>query len=172
VHLGIPIAVSIIVPPPRPLPEIDLTLPEAHLGFWSGLLGFFVNPLVGLVTTGVLWIIGHDVGIERRRTRVLAAITKRYGDAQIAAYEHLLAQVQERITSAGAAIGQQARGRLETFVDDAARRIERLGTPRLPGELEILRTCVSSIETLAGEIELISAEISKSMGVSQSGDPP
>ena len=157
--LGLPKSVSIVMALPQALPAIDLSLPEAQLGFWGGLLGFLVNPFVGVATTLLGLIIGRDVAIERRRRRAITDIRKRYADAQSAAYHHIITQAHERVLAAGPSLLAQVHGRLETFINDAQRRIQRLGTPLSPDASARLHAVATSVVELRKEVEAVAKDV-------------
>jgi GTPase SAR1 family protein len=144
-QLGIPIGVNLEMPQIAPLRAIDLTLHEAHLGFWAGVLGFIANPVTGIIATVLGLIIGHEVGVKRRRAHVTAELSSQYRHALVEAHHHLERQACERLTASGRAVLDQARGRLLTFIADAERRIARLGVPITPEEAQRFRDAVADI---------------------------
>jgi hypothetical protein len=115
-QLGIPIGVNVETPQIAPLRAIDLTLHEAHVGFWAGVLWFLVNPIAGIVATAIGVVVGHEVGVKRRRARVMSQLTSQYRRALTGAHQHLEQQAHERISASGRAVLDQARGRLLTFI--------------------------------------------------------
>lgn len=157
--LGLPASVPMVIQLPHTIPVIDESLPEAGVGFLSGLFGFLVNPLFGIYATFVGLLVGHNVALGRRRIRVIGDIKKRYHDALQAAYGHLCTQAHERSVAAGHSLLAQANGRLETFINDAQRRIERLGLPLLPDESRQLQQVTSGIADLRNVLNGLENEL-------------
>jgi hypothetical protein len=54
---------------------------------------------------------------------------------------------------------QQTRGRLETFIADAERRISRLGTPVSKEDAARLRHLAAEMRRITGQAELIGREL-------------
>lgn len=147
-QLGIPLGVNLETPQIAPLRAIDLTLHEAHLGFWAGLLGFLLNPVAGFAATAFGLLVGHEVGVKRRRTRVTRELASQYRQALLEAHRQLERQTQERINASGRAVLDQARGRLLTFISDAEHRISRLGSPLTPEQANRMRQASSEVGCL------------------------
>lgn len=162
-QLGIPIQVRIVVSA-RAMPPIDLSLPEEGVGILGGILGFLANPAIGLATTVLGWIIGRDVAIQKRRVRVLATINKRYAESLHEGLLHLGIQASERLSSTAAALIHQVRGRLETFIADARRRIDRLGSPLSENDAARLRHFAAEMSRIRTESDLVGRELDAVLG--------
>lgn len=160
-QLGLPKVVSVLVPHFPPLPPVDLSLPEAGHGLLGGLLGFLVNPVVGLATTLIGWLTGLDLARQRRRARLVRDLTARYKKALDDGYQLLLGQVRERVSSIMDSLSRQARGRLETFVDDATRRIDRLGTPLSATEASRLKGIADALGVIQGKLNVLAEVLAK-----------
>lgn len=160
-QLGLPASASTSFEPspPKPFPALDLSMPEAHLGFWGGAVGFLVNPLFGLFTTAVAWLVGLKVGEVRRRDRVLRELSKSYRKKLLEAQRDLQRQVAERFGACAAELVQQVEGRLGTFMRDAERRMERLGTPLSAEEASRLERVRSDVVRIRKELDLTDQEL-------------
>jgi signal recognition particle receptor subunit beta len=127
VSLGMPPIVSMQDIHLPPLPALDLSLPETYVGLLSGAVFFLLHPVLGALTTLVGWAIGHDVAVAKRRARTMKRLIESYETAIDEAYAVLARQIVERYMAGANALSQQVKGRLDTFIADAERRVERLG---------------------------------------------
>lgn len=139
-HLGIPPSLGVVVAPPQMLPPTNMALPEAQLGFFGGLLGFLVHPVVGAFTTLFGWLFGHDVAVRNRLRQARIEIPQRYNAAQRDHYPLLERQIRERVEAAASTVLMQAMAKLDTFITDATTRVERLGRPLTAQEVEALNS--------------------------------
>ncbi len=146
-ELGIPLATSSM---PISMPDIaavDSFLPEAHFGALAGLLGFFAHPVVGAITTVLGLFYGTLIGATRRRKRAYEKYMEGYEEGLREAHGQIIKSTNEWYTPTVESIRLQLEGRLDTFIQDAERRIKRLGTPLKTGEADLIR---STGEQLAG----------------------
>jgi GTPase SAR1 family protein len=165
-QLGIPLQVRMSVSA-RAMPPIDLSLPEEGVGLLGGVLGFLANPAIGFVTTILGWIIGRDVALQKRRVRVMATIQRRYGESLHDGLVHLGVQASERLSSTAAGLVHQVQGRLETFMADAQRRIDRLGSPLSDEDAARLRHFAVEMRRIREEAELVARELDGVLGDSR-----
>jgi hypothetical protein len=149
------------------MPPIDLSLPEEGVGLLGGVLGFLANPAIGFVTTILGWIIGRDVALQKRRVRVMATIQRRYGESLHDGLVHLGVQASERLSSTAAGLVHQVQGRLETFMADAQRRIDRLGSPLSDEDAARLRHFAVEMRRIREEAELVARELDGVLGDSR-----
>src|SRR5262249_53375167 len=141
------------------MPALDLSLPEAGLGFIGGALGFLAGPAVGLMTLAIGWIIGHDVAVQKRRRRNISAIKKKYQEIFQEKFDHIGVQASERVSATAQGLLQQVRGRLETFIADARRRIDRLGSPLTADAIARLQRAAVQVALVRERTELIGREL-------------
>jgi GTPase SAR1 family protein len=158
-HLGLPPELTVVVPLPQILPPVDLSLPEAGLGFLGGLIGFLVNPGVGILTTIFGWVFGHGIAVKERMKKAIVDIEGLYTKAQREHYAYLEHQALQRVDAAADSVLVQATGKLDTFIHDAAKRVERLGRPLSEREVAELSDLVASARQLRGRLIAIHGEL-------------
>ena len=87
------------------------------------------------------------IGAKRRRKRAYEQYMENYREELHKAHGQIIKSTNEWYTPAVESIRLQLEGRLDTFIQDAERRIKRLGTPLKTGEADLIR---SPGEQLAG----------------------
>ena len=168
-HLGIPADTALVIPLPRLLPPVDMSLPEAGFGAFSGLVGFLINPAVGIATTLLGWIMGHDYAVKERRRKAVVAIRRVYAQAQSEPYQHLGRQASERVRAITDAVVTQATGRLDTFINDADQRMQRLGRPLSTHEITALASLVERSKGVRGDLVAVQREVLGLVAVDEQG---
>ena len=164
VQLGLPTSVSIVTPPLPQMSAVDLSLPEAQFGFWSGLLGFLLSPGVGAITTIFGLIVGNNVAVSRRHQRVTKKLVQEYSKHLMQAHEQLARQAEERLFNAVNSLYSQMSGRLETFIVDAGHRIKGLGNPVGKKESERLRTLRDQVLLMQRQLDDLGLELARITG--------
>lgn len=160
-ELGIPKTTAAMHLTMSEIAPIDLSLPEATVGFFGGLVGFLVNPALGAVTTLLGWVWGIGIGAQRRRIRVERECTDRYQKALFNGHHQLIRHVDEWISVAAESIALQSKGRLETFMNDAENRIKRLGAPLKAGEAELLQSTVKKLAEQGQLLNVMTTELAR-----------
>lgn len=158
-ELGLPSVPSILIAAPPSIRPIDLSIPEAGAGLLFGLLGFFGGPVAGLASMFAGFLLGKQAGAMRRHERARADVKNQYANAQDSPYAWVHRQARERVESVCENLTAQASGRLTTFVSDAERRIETLGSPMSDVEANRVRALVADIGALRSRVEVIDREL-------------
>lgn len=158
-HLGMPPELTVVVPLPKILPPVDLSLPEAGVGFFGGLFGFLVNPGFGIMTTLFGLVFGHGIAVKERLKKAVVDIERVYVQAQREHYAYLEHQAVQRVDAAAQNVLAQATGRLDTFIYDANKRVERLGRPLSKREVSALDDLVGRARQHRGRLLAIHGEL-------------
>lgn len=133
------------------IPEFTYTGISPDLGLLGGLVGFFISPLVGIGTLlfGFAWA-------EDQRKRKLEAQRRKlregFGECVTNAEAQLSAYVQDYIRVQSGEIQKDICVRLDTFIKDGERRLERLGKPLDHSEAARLKQVQNAITVLLTEL--------------------
>lgn len=141
-----------------PMPEFSL----AGLGPEMGLLGAFAAAFAGPVAAVAAGLIGLFLGedlkrkrLERKRKGLRDGVRENAERAE----EQLLMHFRELIHRRGEEIESGARVRLTTFIEDAERRLGKLGNPLSEEEAALLERLKSDLDHLDAELQAIGSEL-------------
>lgn len=126
--LNIQPSIDLESPAPPPLPAVDLSLPEIGFGF-VGLLGFLVNPLMGIGATIIGLFVGSKVAQEKRRARAHMQIIKAYQVGVQSVSADLQKQLASRLSGLARSGLSAATARLEALEHDLEEIVADLGEP-------------------------------------------
>lgn len=161
-ELGMPMNLK-ISPTRISLGGFDNSLPEFGFGILGGLLGFLGGPWFGVATIVLGGIWGIFTGEERRHRRKVKDLLDKHAEHWNSTGIRLHDQANDRLGMTSNWIRDQGVGRLDTFMRDAAKRVERLGVAVTPGEAKRLTAIVSEISQLRSDLKLVSTELTGTM---------
>jgi GTPase SAR1 family protein len=133
-ELGMPQTIDLTLTPMTEIARLNIESIDPVVGMGLGALGFFVNPITGIIGALAGLIMGTRAAEEKRRQGI-AKLKARFKDAAHQSEAVLEREVMNRIAAMMDALGRDAIARLETFEVDAGARVERLGRSMLPAQL-------------------------------------
>jgi GTPase SAR1 family protein len=129
-----------------------------EMGFFGALAGIFGGPVAALFGVVIGTLLGEDIKrkrVERKRKQLKEAFSEHAADAQ----RRLLAYFRDQIRIRSTVLAKEADVRLTTFIEDAERRLERLGKPLTEQEAALLDRLSAAIVALQIDLQVVDAEI-------------
>lgn len=160
--IGLSEGIRFLIPDLETLDDIPA---DSKQEAWAGLIagGAFALAIgagaLGFLIAGVGWLVGAEIGKERRRSREIARIRSRVEVGLSKALVTINHQLREKIDLFAVNLRRQVDDRMTPFVEDAKRQLSTLGAPLNAEETAVLRTAQDAVAKAAALIENIESSL-------------
>lgn len=141
-----------------PMPEFSLAGLGPEMGIFGAVAAAFAGPIAVFAAGFLGLILGEDLKrkrVERKRRGLRDGVRENADRAEAQLLAHFHGLVRRR----GEEVESGARVRLTTFIEDAERRLEKLGKPLSAEDAALLERLKSDLERLDADLQATGTEL-------------